>query len=240
MKIIPAIDLRGGQVVRLLQGDFSKETVYSSNPLEVAQDFEDAGAEYLHVVDLDGAKSGSQPNFEASREIIEGTGLRVEVGGGIRTEEMIRDYAQIGALRCVVSTIALTDPEFTARMIKKYGENVSVAIDIVGANAAIYGWKEVTDTSVDDLIQALIEDGVKVISCTDIARDGAMNGTNLELYRKLMRDYGGYVDIIAQGGVASMDDLHELEDMGISACIIGRAFYTGALDPEVVLHEFRD
>ena len=240
MKIIPAIDLRGGNVVRLLQGDYSKETIYSDNPLEIAQDFEKAGAEYLHVVDLDGAKDGTQPNFAAVSDIIENTGLKVEIGGGIRNEEIIRDYAQIGALRVIFGTMAVEDPEFTARMIRKYGDNVSICIDIVGANVAVQGWTKVTSTTVDDLVQALIEDGASTIVCTDIARDGAMNGTNLELYRKLVKNYKGYVDIMACGGISNMEDLHALADMGIDGAVIGRAFYNGALNVKEVIENFAE
>ena len=195
MKIFPAIDLRGGNVVRLLKGDYSKETVYSSNPLEVAQEFEAAGAEYLHVVDLDGAINGSQPNFAAVQDIIEQTSLKVEIGGGIRNEEIIVDYAMVGALRVIIGTMAVKDPLFTADMIRRHQKNVAVGIDIVGSRVAVNGWTEVTDTTVDELIEALMDDGIDTIICTDIARDGAMGGTNLELYKKLVKDYGGYIDI---------------------------------------------
>ena len=170
MKIFPAIDLRGGKVVRLLQGDYSKETVYSEDPLAVAEEFEAAGAEYLHVVDLDGAIDGTQPNFAAVSDIVQSTGLKVEIGGGIRNEEIVVDYAQVGALRVIIGTKAITDPEFTRRMIKKHGSNVAVGIDIVGTKVAINGWTKVTDTTVDELIEALIDDGVNAIICTDIAR----------------------------------------------------------------------
>jgi phosphoribosylformimino-5-aminoimidazole carboxamide ribotide isomerase len=149
MKIFPAIDLQGGNVVRLLRGDYSKKTVYSEHPLDVAQEFQDAGAQYLHVVDLDGAIDGTQPNFSAVKEIIEETDLLVEIGGGIRNEEIVTDYASVGALRVIIGTMAVKDPEFTARMIKKHGDNVAVGIDISGANAAINGWTEVTKVTID-------------------------------------------------------------------------------------------
>ena len=240
MKIFPAIDLQGGNVVRLLRGDYSKKTVYSEHPLDVAQEFQDAGAQYLHVVDLDGAIDGTQPNFSAVKEIIEETDLLVEIGGGIRNEEIGTDYASVGALRVIIGTMAVKDPEFTARMIKKHGDNVAVGIDISGANAAINGWTEVTKVTIDELVRTLIEDGCHTIITTDISKDGAMSGTNLELYKKLVADYGGYIDIIASGGISSMKDLGALAEIGVDGAIIGRALYTGALDIGEVISEFED
>lgn len=240
MKIYPAIDLKGGKVVRLLKGDYNKMTVYGDNPLAVAREFEDAGAEYLHVVDLDGAIDGSQPNFAAVKDIIEGTDLKVEIGGGIRNEDIIVDYARIGALRVIIGTMAIKDPEFTARMIKKHGSNVAVGVDITGGNAAIDGWTNVTDITIDDMLQALLDNGCRAVICTDIAKDGAMEGTNIQLYKKLMAEYGGYMDIIASGGISSMDDLRSLSELGVDGAIIGRAMYTGALDTATVIKEFSD
>lgn len=230
MKIFPAIDLRNGNVVRLLKGDYDKMTVYGEDPLAVARSFEEAGAEYLHVVDLDGAKDGNTPNFAAVRDIIEGTDLKVEIGGGIRSEEIVVDYAQIGALRVIIGTMAITDPEFTARMIRKHGKSVAVGVDISEGMVAIHGWTEVTSTSVDDIFQSLIDVGVRTIICTDISKDGAMEGTNMDLYRHLVEEYGGYVDIIASGGVSTMEDLEHLNEIGVDGAIIGKALYTGAID----------
>lgn len=240
MKIFPAIDLREGDVVRLLKGDYNQMTVYGENPLEVAEEFEDAGAEFLHVVDLDGAIDGSTPNFAAVRDIIEGTGLKVEIGGGIRNEDIIVDYAQIGALRVIIGTMAIKDPEFTARMIKKHGRNVAVGVDISDGYVAIKGWTEVTDKTVDEMFQELIDYGVRTIICTDISKDGAMEGTNIELYKRLVEEYGDYVDIIASGGISTMDDLEKLHEIGVDGVIIGRAFYNGALDVAEVMERFSD
>ncbi|MDD5922707.1 MAG: HisA/HisF-related TIM barrel protein, partial [Eubacteriales bacterium] len=220
--------------------DYSKETVYSENPLEIAQDFEEAGAEYLHVVDLDGAINGSQPNFAAVEEIIDGTGLKVEIGGGIRNEEIIVDYAKAGALRVIIGTKAVEDPMFTADMIRRHGNNVAVGIDIVGTKVATHGWTKITDINVDQLIEELMDDGIDTVICTDIARDGAMSGTNMELYRKLVKDYGGYVDIVACGGIHTMEELEKLSDIGVSGAIIGRAFYNGALDIREVIPAFAE
>lgn len=238
MKIFPAIDLRDGDVVRLLKGDYNQMTVYGENPLEVAEEFEEAGAEFLHVVDLDGAIDGSTPNFAAVKEIIEGTGLKVEIGGGIRSEEIVVDYAQIGALRVIIGTMAIKDPEFTARMIKKHGRNVAVGVDISEGRVAIKGWTEVTDKTVDEMCQELIDYGVRTIICTDISKDGAMEGTNIDLYRQLVEQYGDYVDIIASGGISTMDDLEKLHEIGVDGVIIGRALYNGALDLAEVMDRF--
>lgn len=240
MKIFPAIDLRDGDVVRLLKGDYNQMTVYGENPLEVAEEFEDAGAEYLHVVDLDGAIDGSQPNFAAVKDIIEGTGLKVEIGGGIRNEDIIVDYAQIGALRVIIGTMAIKDPEFTQRMIKKHGRNVAVGVDINDGKVAIKGWTEVTDKTVGDMCGELVDYGVRTIICTDISKDGAMEGTNIELYRRLQEEYGDYVDIIASGGISTMDDLEKLYEIGVDGVIIGRALYNGALDLADVMNSFSD
>ncbi|MGI6211729.1 MAG: 1-(5-phosphoribosyl)-5-[(5-phosphoribosylamino)methylideneamino]imidazole-4-carboxamide isomerase [Anaerovoracaceae bacterium] len=240
MKIFPAVDLSDGKVVRLLNGDYSKMTVYSEDPLETAEQFEDAGAEYLHVVDLDGAKDGSQPNFSAVRGIIENTGLKVEIGGGIRDEQIIVDYAKVGALRVIIGTMAIKDPEFTQRMIARHKDSVAVGVDISGARVAIDGWTNLTNITVDDMLEDLIEKGVGTVICTDIRKDGALGGTNLALYRNLVRDYGGYVDIIASGGISTLEDLDSLQEIGVDGAIIGKALYTGALDLEEVIKEFQD
>ena len=235
MKIFPAIDLKDGKVVRLLKGDYNQMTVYGEDPLQVARGFEEAGAKFLHVVDLDGAKSGETPNFSAVREIIEETDLRVEIGGGIRNEEIIVNYAHLGALRVIIGTMAVTDPEFTARMIRKHGRSVAVGVDIAGAMVAIHGWTQVTDTTVDEMFQNLIDEGVSTIICTDISRDGAMKGTNISLYEKLAGEHE--LDIIASGGVSDMDDVRRLASMGIHGAIIGKAYYTGAIDLEQAIFE---
>lgn len=240
MKIFPAIDLRNGDVVRLLKGDYNQMTVYGENPLEVAEEFEDAGAEYLHVVDLDGAIDGSQPNFAAVKDIIEGTGLKVEIGGGIRNEDIIVDYAQIGALRVIIGTMAITDPDFTEQMVRKHGRNVAVGVDINDGKVAIKGWTEVTDKTVDEMCGELVDYGVRTMICTDISKDGAMEGTNIELYRRLQEEYGDYIDIIASGGISTMDDLEKLYEIGVDGVIIGRALYNGALDLSDVMNSFSD
>lgn len=228
MKIFPAIDLRDGKVVRLLKGDYDKMTVYGEDPVATAKGFEAEGAEFLHVVDLDGAKDGDTPNFQVVKRLAAETGLKVEIGGGIRDEETIRRYIDAGVYRVILGTIAVKDPEFTTRMIGKYGDKVAVGVDISGRQVAIHGWTEVSGISVDDIFAKLCADGVSCIICTDIAKDGAMEGTNRELYKELSEKYP--VDIVASGGVSSMEDVEALRSMGVYGAIIGKALYTGAID----------
>ena len=228
MKIFPAIDLRDGKVVRLLKGDYDKMTVYGEDPLAAAKKFAAAGAEFLHVVDLDGAKDGETPNFETVKRLAQESGLKVEIGGGIRDEETIRRYLDVGVYRVILGTIAVKDPEFTSRMISKYGSRIAVGVDIFGRNVAIHGWTEVSEISVDEIFAKLCQDGVKCIICTDISKDGAMEGTNRQLYQELSEKYP--VEIVASGGVSSMGDVLALREMGVYGAIIGKALYTGDID----------
>lgn len=228
MKIFPAIDLRDGKVVRLLQGDYDKMTVYGEDPLAAAKKFEAAGAEFLHVVDLDGAKDGETPNFQVVKQIAEETSLKVEIGGGIRSEETIARYLGAGVYRVILGTVAVTDPEFTAQMIGKYGAKIAAGVDISGRNAAVCGWREISAVSVDEIFDRLAKDGVSCIICTDISKDGAMEGTNRSLYRELAGKYP--VDIVASGGVSSLEDIAALREIGIFGAIIGKALYTGDID----------
>lgn len=228
MKIFPAIDLRGGKVVRLLKGDYDQMTVFGDDPLAAAKKFAAAGAEFLHVVDLDGAKDGDNPNFDVVRALALESGLKVEIGGGIRSEETIKRYLDAGVWRVILGTIAVKDPDFTADMIRKYGGRVAVGVDIDGRKAAIHGWTEVSEITVDQIFARLAADGVSCIICTDISKDGAMEGTNRQLYRELSEKYP--VDIVASGGVSSMEDVAALADMGVYGAIIGKALYTGDID----------
>lgn len=230
MKIFPAIDLRGGQVVRLLKGDYDQMTVYGDDPLAVAKDFASKGAEFLHVVDLDGAKDGDNPNFDVVAALAKESGLKVEIGGGIRSEETIKKYIDAGVFRVILGTIAVKDPAFTTEMIRKYGDKIAVGVDISGRNVAIHGWTEVSDISVDEIFSKLAGDGVSCIICTDISKDGAMEGTNRALYKELGEKYP--VDIVASGGVSSMEDVKALKEMGVYGAIIGKAIYTGDIDLE--------
>lgn len=230
MKIFPAIDLRGGQVVRLLKGDYDQMTVYGDDPLAVAKEFASKGAEFLHVVDLDGAKDGNNPNFDVVKALAEESGLKVEIGGGIRDEETIKKYIESGVFRVILGTIAVKNPEFTTEMIKKYGDRIAVGVDISGRQVAIHGWTEVSAISVDEIFEKLAADGVSCIICTDISKDGAMEGTNRALYEELNEKYP--VDIVASGGVSDMEDILALKEMDIYGAIIGKALYTGDIDLE--------
>ena len=235
MQIFPAIDLSGGQVVRLNQGDYDKMTVYGADPCAVARDFIAAGAKYLHVVDLDGAKDGTLANFESIAAIAKQGGLYIEVGGGIRTEERIRQYLELGVSRCILGTIAVKDFDFTARMAQKYGDAIAVGVDARDGFVAINGWKELSAETGIDFCRRLRDAGVKTVIYTDISRDGAEQGTNLELYRQLAQIEG--LNITASGGVSSLAELRELQTIGTHAAILGKALYTGRLDLKTVIEE---
>lgn len=228
MNIIPAIDLICGQAVRLMKGDYNKVTVYSNDPTEVAKRFQEQGAKFLHIVDLDGAKEGSTANFDTIRSIVANTELSVEVGGGIRNMETVGKYVELGVDRVIIGTAAVTDPEFLAEAVKQYPDNIAVGIDIKDGMVAIKGWLEVCALSCFDFCQKVQDLGVKTIICTDISKDGMMAGTNRELYRELSDRFD--LNIIASGGVSSMEDIEVLSKMNLYGAIVGKAIYTGAID----------
>ena len=235
MQIFPAIDLRGGQVVRLYQGDYDQMTVYGADPCAVARDFMAAGARYLHVVDLDGALDGTLANFESIAAIARQGGLYIEVGGGIRDEERIRRYLDLGVGRCILGTIVVKDFAFTERMAQKYGDRIAVGVDARDGYVAVSGWKELSAERGVDFCRRLRDAGVKTVIYTDISRDGAEQGTNLDLYRELAKIDG--LDITASGGVSSLTELRELQQIGTKAAILGKALYTGRLDLKTVIEE---
>ena len=235
MQIFPAIDLRGGQVVRLYQGDYDRETVYAADPCAVARSFLAAGARYLHVVDLDGARDGMLANFDTIAAIVKQGGLYIEVGGGIRTEDRIRQYLDLGVGRCILGTIAVKDFAFTARMARTYGDRIAVGVDARDGYVAVSGWKELSQEKGVDFCRRLRDAGVKTVIYTDISRDGAEAGTNLDLYRQLAEIDG--LDITASGGVSSIEELKELQRIGTRAAILGKALYTGRLDLKTVIAE---
>ena len=235
MQIFPAIDLSGGQVVRLYQGDYDQMTVYGQDPCAVARDFLAAGATYLHVVDLDGAKDGTLANFDTIAAIVRQGGLSIEVGGGIRDEDRIRRYLDLGVGRCILGTIAVKDFPFTARMAQLYGAKVAVGVDARDGFVAISGWKELSRERGVDFCRRLYKAGVGTVIYTDISRDGAERGTNLALYRELSAING--LNVTASGGVSSLDELRELQRIGTSAAILGKALYTGRLDLKTVIEE---
>ena len=229
MKLFPAIDLRGGQVVRLTQGDYSRMTVYGGSPAAQAAAFRQAGATCLHLVDLDGAKDGAPANFEAVRDIARQGGLYIEVGGGIRTEARIEAYLALGVGRCILGSVAVTDFDFTARMLRKYGGKLAVGVDLKDGRVAIHGWREMSGVDGLTFCRRLAAAGCTAVIVTDIARDGAMQGTNLALYRRIRQALPGLA-LTASGGISAMEELDALDEMGVAAAILGKSLYTGALD----------
>jgi phosphoribosylformimino-5-aminoimidazole carboxamide ribotide isomerase len=227
MVILPAIDLYEGKAVRLYKGDYDKMTVYSENPLEIARDFEKSGAKFIHIVDLEGAKSGETPNIEVVKKIVSATSLKAEIGGGIRSMEVINKYINAGVSRVILGTAAVNDKEFLKEALEKYSEHIAVGADIKDGFVAIKGWVEKSEISCDEFFKEMEALGVKTIICTDISKDGAMQGTNRELYKELSRKFN--INIIASGGVSSIDDITALKDMGIYGAIIGKAYYIGAI-----------
>ncbi len=235
MQIFPAIDLRGGQVVRLYQGDYNQETVYGTDPCAYAREFLSAGARHLHVVDLDGARDGTLANFDSIAAIAKQGGLYMEVGGGIRTEERIEKYLDMGVNRCILGTAAVKDFDFTARMAERYGDRIAIGVDARDGYVAVNGWKELSNERGVDFCRRLRDAGVKGVIYTDISRDGAGKGSNLELYEELTQIEG--LEITASGGVSSLEELRRLGRIGVRAAILGKALYTGRLDLRTVIQE---
>ena len=228
MYIYPAIDLYGGKAVRLYKGDYDQMTVYSDDPVSVAKDFAAAGASHIHLVDLEGAKIGKPANLETIRAIVETTGLFAEVGGGIRDMETVDSYLGIGVSRVILGTAAVKDPDFLHAAIQRYGEKIAVGVDLKDGFVAIKGWTETSDLKAEEFFEKMQKLGVRTIICTDISRDGAMKGTNRALYRALSEKFD--IDLIASGGVSSMEDVMALADMKLHGAIIGKAYYIGAID----------
>lgn len=228
MIILPAIDLLGRKAVRLLKGDYNQVTVYSDSPLEVAEKFKSLGATHIHMVDLDGAKYGTAPNMDIVAEVAEKTGLFIEIGGGIRSMETVKKYIDAGISRVILGTAAICDEDFLKEAVNAYGEKIAVGADVKDGKIAVKGWLEQSDVTLDEFFLKMQDLGVKNIICTDISRDGAMRGTNLELYRELSAKYS--LDITASGGVSSIEDVKRLREMNLYGAIIGKAYYTGAVD----------
>ena len=227
MLIFPAIDLFSGKAVRLFKGDYAQMTVYNENPLAVAEDFKAAGATCLHVVDLEGAKSGETPNIDTVTALASIDGLFVEVGGGIRSMEVVDRYLEAGVDRVILGTAAVKDEAFLHRAVAKYGERIAVGVDIKDGYVAIKGWTEKSDLEAIGFCEKMQNIGVKTLICTDISKDGAMQGANHELYRTLSERFG--VQIIASGGVSSIDDVRRLASLNLYGAIVGKAYYTGAI-----------
>ncbi len=228
MIIFPAIDLFGGSAVRLFKGDYAQMTVYNPNPVEVALDFVKCGATHIHLVDLEGAKSGLTPNISTIERIVRECNMFVEVGGGIRNMKTVEKYLGIGVDRVILGTAAVTNPDFLTEAVKKHGEHIAVGVDIKDGYVAIRGWTEKSEYTFHEFCENMQKIGVSTLICTDISRDGAMQGTNRALYRELSEKYS--VNIIASGGVSTIEDITELRAMDLYGAIIGKAYYTGAID----------
>lgn len=227
MNIFPAIDLYEGKAVRLFKGDYNNMTVYSENPLEIARDFEEQGAKHLHMVDLEGAKTGETPNLAAVENIIKNTSLFTELGGGIRTMEVINKYLEIGVDRVILGTAAVEDEAFVKRATDKYGSKIAVGVDVRDGFVAIKGWTQLSQFTCFEFCEKMQKLGVETLICTDISKDGAMQGTNIELYGELSEKFN--IQIIASGGVSSIDDVKKLAAMNLYGAIVGKAYYTGAI-----------
>ena len=228
MLIFPAIDLFDKKAVRLYKGDYAQMTVYSENPLEVAKSFKAAGAEYIHMVDLEGAKDGTTPNFDIVAAVAKESGLKVEIGGGIRNEETVKRYLDAGVMRVILGTAAVSDSEFLESVCRKYGDRIAVGADLKDGEVAVKGWTEGSGIDGMAFLEKMQSLGVKTVICTDISRDGAMRGTNRELYKILSEKFS--MDIVASGGVSTIDDVKALSEMDIYGAIIGKAIYTGDID----------
>ena len=227
MKIFPAIDLYDGKAVRLYKGDYAQMTVYSENPVEIALDFKKQGAKYMHVVDLEGAKTGDTPSLETIKKLVQSADMFIEVGGGVRSLEVVEKYLSIGVNRVILGTAAVTDTEFLKEAVSRYKEKIAVGVDIKDGFVAIKGWTEKSKLNAFDFLRQLEKIGVKTIICTDISKDGAMQGANYELYKKLKEELS--MDFIASGGVSDIEDVKILSSYNLYGAIIGKAYYTGAI-----------
>lgn len=228
MNILPAIDLYQGKAVRLYKGDYAQMTVYSDHPEEVARDFQNQGAGYMHLVDLEGAKVGTPANLPTIRRILEATELFTEVGGGIRSMETVEAYLSAGVDRVILGTAAVTDEGFLKAAISRYGEKIAVGVDLKDGFVAIRGWTEKSELTAETFLTRMEVLGVSAVICTDISRDGAMQGANRDLYRQLSRRFS--VKLIASGGVSTLEDIRRLREMGLYGAIVGKAYYLGAID----------
>ena len=228
MILYPAIDLYEGKAVRLFKGDYNQMTVYNEEPLAVARDFLRCGATHMHMVDLQGARDGTTPNLETVQKIKQKTGLFCEVGGGIRTIEIVDRYLSAGIDRVILGTAAVTDPDFLCAALSQYGEKIAVGIDIKDGRVAIKGWTETSDQDALTFCGKMQALGVKTVICTDISKDGAMQGTNHALYKTLSETFS--LQIIASGGVSSLEDVQRLAAQNLHGVIVGKAYYSGSLD----------
>lgn len=228
MFIFPAIDLYDGKAVRLFKGDYRQMTVYSDDPLSVARDFEKAGARYIHMVDLEGARDGTTPNLAVVEAVARQTSLQVEIGGGIRDLDTVEKYLCAGVARVILGTAAVVDPAFLKAAVARYGDRIAVGADVRDGYVAIKGWLESSGARLEEFLERMQNAGVSTVICTDISKDGAMKGTNLALYKRLSEQFK--MRIVASGGVSSIEDVKALAALDLYGAIIGKAYYTGAID----------
>ena len=237
MILFPAIDLFEGKAVRLFKGDYARMTVYSEHPEEIGKDFAACGATHAHLVDLEGAKSGETPNLETVIRIRESSSLFCEIGGGIRSMEVVKRYLDAGLDRVILGTAAVEDEKFLTAAVERYGEKIAVGADVRDGYIAVKGWTEKSSIGLMDFCRKMEKIGVKTLICTDISRDGAMRGTNREMYRELSEELG--LQITASGGVSSLEDVESLRKMNLYGAIIGKAYYTGDIDLKKALEAAR-
>lgn len=230
MLIFPAIDLYEKKAVRLFQGDYSKMTVYSDNPIEIVKDFENKKASHLHLVDLEGARLGTTANLSTIESIIKHSDMFVEVGGGIRSMEIIDKYLSIGVDRVILGTAAVTNPDFLNKAVEKYKNKIAVGVDSKDGFVAIKGWLEKSEHTIIEFCKSMQEIGINTVICTDISKDGAMKGSNHKLYQELSKNLD--LNIIASGGVSSIEDIKELRLINLYGAIIGKAYYNKAISLE--------
>ena len=238
MKIYPAIDIRGGNAVRLLQGDYDRETVYSLNPVEVARKFKEAGATCLHVVDLDGALEGDLINKDIIKKIVSETGLYVEAGGGVRSLQRIEQYLSAGVSMVILGSAAAENFTLVVDAVKFFGGKVAVGVDAKDGKVAVHGWKKVTDIDAVDFCRKLREVGLHTVIYTDISRDGMLGGANLAAYEELVKIKG--LRIIASGGISGTDEIKKLTAMNVRGVVLGKALYDGVLDLKKTIEECQD
>ena len=228
MILFPAIDLFEGKAVRLYKGDYAQMTVYSEQPEEIARDFTACGATHIHLVDLEGARSGETPNLDTVLKIRENTGLFCEIGGGIRSMEIVERYLSAGLDRVILGTAAIENEDFLRRAVEKYGDKIATGADIRDGYVSVKGWTEQSGVTLEAFCEKMEEIGVSTVICTDISRDGAMRGTNREMYRMLSEKFR--LNITASGGVSTLEDVKSLRAMNLYGAIIGKAYYTGDID----------
>lgn len=228
MIIFPAIDLRGGKCVRLIQGDFDKETVYSDDPQATALKWQSMGAKFIHVVDLDGARAGSPKNLDAIKKILDAVKIPIEVGGGIRTLDDMDKLLSLGVRRVILGSVAVENPALVKEAVQKFGDKIVVGIDARNGFVAVHGWEKSSNVKASELAKKIVAAGVKTIIYTDISKDGMLSGVNAGAFAELAKESGA--EIVASGGVKSIEDIRALKAAGISGVIVGKAIYTGSLD----------